>query len=132
MDAAVAVGAADGPGLLHHREQHAVGEDRRVQRVSRGAGGDVAAELRLGDPSAEHHRQFGFQLHARERVLIAFRQVHGHTQCASTRDNRNLMQRIVLRHMNTDQRMARFVGQDGINVGNCLHTASDMASFHRD
>ncbi len=76
-----------------------------------GAGGDlIGAEDQLfGDAAAVQRAQLRLDRDPVDRVLVAFRQVHGHAQRPPARDDGDLVDRIVLRHQAADDGMAGLV-----------------------
>src|SRR5690348_7698882 len=78
---------------------HAASEIGSLLDVVAGASCHLAEEDLFGDATAHHDGEARFKILLRVGVLVIDRQLHGYAECHSTRDDRNLMQRIsVLAH----------------------------------
>ena len=100
--------------------------------VVAGAGGHVLGpeDQLLGDAPAERHREPGFELDLGIAVLVGFGQRHRHAHGAAARDDGDLVQRIVFRHVQRDQRVPGLVigGQALFVLGH--HHAAPLGAHH--
>ena len=90
---------------------HVAGNRGRHFDVVRGTGRDFFRSVNdlFSQTAAVQSRDLAFQLLTAGADRIPFRQEEGHTQRTATRDNRDLMHRIVLRNQATNNGVASFV-----------------------
>ena len=88
---------------------HGAGHLGGALNVVGGAGGHLAEEDLLRQPSAHHDGDHGLQILLVVVVLVSLRQLHGDAQRHATGDYGDLMQRIGVRQFRRDQRVSRFV-----------------------
>ena len=90
-----------------HFARHAGG----LLNIVTGPGGDALRSVyeRFRHPATEHHCELGLEFLDRVAVTVALGQVHGQAKCSTTRDYRDLMQRIIAFDEQADQRVACFV-----------------------
>ena len=69
----------------------------------------MVQEKLLGHTAAHHNGQLGFEIIARISVLIIDRQLHRDAQGHSARDDRNLVDRVGVRHAAGHQGVTRLV-----------------------
>ena len=107
----------------HLRSQlraHAVLRHNRARNLSSAfqvvasARGNVVAENLFRNATAHEHRQLVKHLTQRVQHFIFLRNGQRVAQCATTRDNRNLVDRIRVLKQVTDQRMTAFVVRDSL------------------
>src|SRR5579871_4014736 len=89
--------------ILHNHGARHIG---RLLDVVRGAGRHI---FRTKDelfryPAAKHHGEIGFHLMLFHAVAVAFWKIVGHAESAPSRDNGHLVEGIIARHKEADER----------------------------
>src|SRR6266404_1345779 len=82
---------------------------RRLVDVVRRTGGYAAEESLFRDAAAHQDRNLPKQIVLRIVVAVTFRQLLSYAERHAARNDRHLMNRIGVRHLQSDQRVARFV-----------------------
>src|SRR6185369_9096460 len=77
--------------------------------IVRSAGGHVVEKNLFCDSAAHHYRDLTFQVIARVRVTIRFRQLHRHAERHPARDDRDFVNRVRVWDFYSYKRVAAFV-----------------------
>src|SRR5579863_1775242 len=97
-----------------------------------GAGGHLlgAEDQLLGDAAAEERRNGALEAALGEAVAILLRQELRHAERATARNDRHLVDRVVLRHRHADDGVARLVVGGHLLLGLTHHHGAPLGAHH--